>query len=225
MSLLTSSKKSRKGFECKYHSYETFPARVFFEVRDTQNYQLMCPKPGVKTERLKEVFLAVYDTYFEKSDNPDAKTWLENRNTIAALEFKKAAIKSILHLLWTTPPDLWNHPEIKPLRDEQVKALNELLDDPITLEGNFTDEVERVLSIELGILENEIVMCRMQMESVEKQTGGVVFDYYQHIVALEGIHGRALDEKMMLPKFVEYEKAANKIIDKQNQRKWQAASS
>jgi len=79
----------------KYNSIDTIPAKVFFEVLKSKNYQLLKPKP--KEKGLEECFIAIYDDFFIKSDNSEAKSYLKLNKEIAFLEYKMAVIKQVLH--------------------------------------------------------------------------------------------------------------------------------
>jgi len=127
--------------KCQYNSYAVFPASVFFEIRDTKNYQLMKPKPKTSTEWLEKLFMQVFDDYFMKLDNEDAKRYLELLENEKTIECKIIAFKSVLQFHWETPQNLWEHPTIKKIRTEQITALNQYLDAPFDLENNFEDEL------------------------------------------------------------------------------------
>jgi len=58
----------------KFNNIYTIPAKTFFDILQTRNYQLLKPKPREKG--LEAVFMAIYDEYFIKSDNHEAKEYL-----------------------------------------------------------------------------------------------------------------------------------------------------
>ena len=195
---------------CKYHSYDTFPAKVFFDVRDSGNYQLMRPKPGSSTDDLKAIFAKVYDEYFLQMENKDAERWIELRGIITSCYAKIQTIKKMLFLVWSTPPSIWLEDWCVQMRKDQIQAINTLLDEPISVENDLAEEFERVLNIELGILENEINFSEAEMKRMEEDDKATIFNYYEELQAIEDVHGRTLDEKMILPMFVENKKSAIK---------------
>ena len=62
-------------YKCKCHSYETFPAQVFFEIRQTGNYQLMKAKNGTKDDVLAAIYATVFDVRFLKIGNKDGQVF------------------------------------------------------------------------------------------------------------------------------------------------------
>lgn len=195
---------------CKYHSYDVFPAKVFFDIRSTENFQLMRPKPSVSTEQLSELYMLVYDEFFEKLGNKDAVRYIEIRNELAILNGNKRKIKNILWIDWKTPLNLWNVPEVIEMRKERIADLNRTLDKPIDLEADSFSEMERVMNVEIGIIDDEMSILTSELKKMQEDTEEVVYNYYADIVQLEEAHGRTLDEKMMLPKYVELVKLAVK---------------
>ena len=198
---------------CKYHSYEVFPAKAFFDVRSTENFQLMRPKPSATTEQLTVLYMQIYDEYFEKLGNKDAERYIEIRNQLAVLNGNKQKIKNILWIDWKTPSNIWDLPEVVQMRNERLTDLNRTLDEPIDLEANTLDEIDRVMNVEIGIINDEISILTTELKQLQDASEEVVFNYYAEIVQLEEAHGRTLDEKMMLPKYVELVKLAIKKSD------------
>jgi hypothetical protein len=131
----------------KYHNIETIPANVFFTILETKNFQLLKPKP--KEKDLEAVFMSIYDDYFVKSNNHQANEFLRLRNEISFLEYKKAVIKQTLAFTFYNKTT-------KQMRLDILKALKEGCDIDIDPNLPFVCEVERVLSIEIGILENDL---------------------------------------------------------------------
>lgn len=202
-----SSKKSKNKSDsdkplCKYHSYESFPARTFFEVLDTKNYQLMRPKPSVKTEDLERIFLDVYEEHFKKINNTDAVRFIELRNKITQFSALQLMIKQVLAFVWTDMlQHNWTDPRVIEERNRVISALNEYLANPISLGIEFIDELERVLNQEIGALEDEINFAQSEIDILRKEDNQAIFDFYSEIAVLEDVHGRTLDERMMLPKY------------------------
>lgn len=198
---------------CKYYSYDVFPAKAFFDIRSAENFQLMRPKPGTSTEQLSELYMSIYDVFFERLDNKDAVRYIEIRNELAVLNGNKKKIKNILWIDWKTPLNLWNVPEVIEMRKERIADLNRTLDEPIDLEADSFTEMERVMNVEIGIIDDEISILTSELTKMQEDTEEVVYNYYADIVQLEEAHGRTLDEKMMLPKYVELVKLAVKKSD------------
>jgi len=195
---------------CKYHSYDVFPAKAFFDVRSTENFQLMRPKPSASTDQLENLYLAIYDVFFAKLDNKNAVRYVEIRNELAVLNAKKHSIVSVIEFTWKTPENLWMHPVFVDFRKQQIDAINSFLDSPFDLESDTLQEIERVMNVEIGIINDEISILTTELTQLQQESEEVVFNYYADIVALEESHGRTLDEKMMLPKYVELVKLAHK---------------
>lgn len=166
----------------------------------------MRPKPGVSTEKLQTIFLEVFDTWFIKSENPDAERWLDLRNRLAERTATMCVIKSMLHFIWQTPVEIWNDERIKEMRAQQIEAVNRFLDEPIVIENDFLEELDRVLNVEIGIIENDINFAESEMKDIAKSDTEVIYDFYKELQSIEEIHGRTLNEKMLLPMFV-----ANKV--------------
>lgn len=196
--------------KCKYHSYEEIPAVVFFKVRDTQDYQLMRPKPKTSTAWLKERFDLIYDEYFVKMNNPDAHQYIELRNKIGKFTYIKVTIKAVLAFIYTIPYNVSNHPEVVKMVREQLDELNKHLEQPIDYNADFLEELKRVLNVEIGILTDEIEIANQMIDMIRKDEKEITYDYYAELAALETAHGRTLDEKMKLPKYVELIKIALK---------------
>jgi hypothetical protein len=194
----------------KYHSIDTIPAKVFFEVLKTKNYQLLKPKPSEKD--LEAVFMAIYDEYFIKSDNHQANEFLRLTNEIAFLNYKITVIRSTLQFVWFNQVT----PEMK---SQILKALREGCDIDIDETLNFADEVKRVLTIEVGILENDLKILEIDFKGLIKESQGKDFDYYDSIIGLSNVHGRSLNSDLILAEYIAYEKSAEKIIDQQKKRK------
>ena len=77
----------------KYSTIENIPAKTFFEILKSKDYQLLCPKP--KEKDLDKLFLSIYDDYFLRSDNEQAKEFLRLQNELIANEYKINVLKQI----------------------------------------------------------------------------------------------------------------------------------
>jgi len=192
----------------KYNSVENIPAKVFFDILHSKDYQLLKPKPS--EEGLEKVFMDIYDDFFVKSDNSEAKRYLNLTTNIAFLEYKIATIKQVTHFVYYTPN----------ITDEmKLKLLNALeAGCGIYIDKNedFTIEVQRVLQVEIGIIENDLTMEKLELDNISKNRKEVIYDFYDNIVSLSNIHERNIDEKLTLAMFIALDKSAKQKIKKQN---------
>jgi len=81
---------------CKFNHISNIPAKIFFDILETKNYQLLKPKP--KEQGLEQIFISIYDDFFDKSNNPEAKEYLVLVRKEAFLVYKIAVIKQALLL-------------------------------------------------------------------------------------------------------------------------------
>lgn len=193
----------------KYNSINNIPAKLFFEILDTKDYTLL--QSDNAEYNLEEVFVKIYDEFFLKSDKPEAKLFLELQQNIALMTYKVESVKQVLYFLTFTKTT-------KEMREKLLKALISIGIN-INLENDFLEEVQNVLQIECGILDNEINLAKNDLESMSKQNKDSVFNFYEHLISLENAHERNLDDEMVLIKFVEYEKLAIKKIELSKKRK------
>ena len=193
----------------KYNSIENIPAKTFFDILHTKNYQLLKPKPS--EEGLEKIFTDIYDDFFIKSDNYEAKQYLQLTYNIAFLEYKIATIKQVLHFVF------YNN-----VSDENkltlLDALGKGCEIYIDKEANFTEEVQRVLQVEIGIIENDLTMAKLEFDNINKNRKEKLFDFYDNIVSLGNVHNRNIDEKLTLAMYISIEKSANRIIKEQNKK-------
>lgn len=192
----------------KYNSIDTIPAKVFWDILKTKNYQLLKPKP--KEKGLEEVFIGIYDQFFIKSDNSEAKRYLQLTKEVAFLEWKIAVIKQVLHFTYYNTTT-------KEMRYDIIKALKMGCKIDIDTEQPFVDEVQRVLHVEIGILMNDLNLAKLELENMIKSGQGKDYDYYDRIGALSQVlqNNSLLKEDMTLAVQVSLEKIANKIIKEQ----------
>ena len=206
--------------KCKYDSYAVFPADLFFKIRDSKDYQLMKPKPRTSTVWLEKIFLQVFDDYFMKLDNEDAKRYLELLEQEKIIECKIVAFKSVLKFHWETPPNLWNHPTIVKIRVEQITALNEYLDAHFDLEKDFNEELMNTLSVSIGILENDLTMIGFELEDLRKEHDMKPFEFYDSIQNINetNMYGQ-INSTCLLPEYVAAVKSASKKVRLQKLKK------
>ena len=143
----------------KYNSIENIPAKTFFEILESKNYQLLKPKPSEKD--LDKVFIAIYDDFFIKSDNDEAKDYLRLIKDIATIEYKIATLKQALHFYYYNKTT-------KEMRLDFINALKSGYGIEINVDAPFVEEVKRVLTIEVGILQNDLSMFKIEYENLIK---------------------------------------------------------
>lgn len=187
--------------KCKYYSYETFPASVFFAVRETGNYQLMKAKNGTKDAELAYIYSVVFDVRFLKLANKGADRYLE---LLELLEQKKATIhcfKLILSLHWETPRELWNHPKIVAIRNRHITKLNQYLDVPFNIDGDFDTEMETAMNVSLGIMQNDVTEMTMELDNLKKEASKGVFDFWEELQYIDEWNKQSSNADLLLPQY------------------------
>jgi len=192
----------------KYNSVNNIPAKVFFEILYKKDYELL--QRENETEELDKIFSDIYDDYFIQSENEKAKEFLGLRENIAFLVYKVESIKQVVQFLF----------ENKTTREMREMLLDALISIGVNVnkEADFLDEVQNILQIELGIIENDINLSKMELESIQENNEDVVFNFYESLIALESAHERSLDDEMVLAKYIQYEKIAIKKARLQQQK-------
>jgi len=193
----------------KYNSIENIPAKTFFDILHTKNYQLLKPKPS--EEGLEKIFTNIYDDFFVKSDNYESKQYLKLTTNVAFLEYKIATIKQVLHFVYYN--DITEEMKLK-LLDALEKGCEIYIDK----NADFISEIQRVLQVEIGIIENDLTMERLELDNMAKNRNEKLFDFYDNIVSLSNVHNRNIDEKITLAMYVSIEKSASRIIKEQNKK-------
>jgi len=194
----------------KYTNIDTIPAKTFFKILETKDYQLLKPKP--KEKGLEQVFISIYDEFFIKSDNTEANEYLKLTKEIASLEYKIAYLKQALHFYF------YNR-TTEAMRMEFIEALKVGYDIVINIELPFIDEVKRVLSVEIGIIENDLSLAKTNYEKMTKKSQQKAFDYELQVVNLENVIKRSINDDITLAKYIAYEKTAKKIVSEYNKNK------
>ena len=196
----------------KYHNIENIPAKVFFEILKSKNYQLLKPKPSEKG--LEEVFISIYDEFFLKSDNPEANEYLKVTKEIASLTYKIAVLKQSLYFYYANKTT-------EQMRLDFIETIKEVYNIEIDKTKPFIDEVQRVLTIEIGILENDLNPLKSHYDSLIKNSKSKNFDYYESIGVLSNVlqSNSLLKENMTLAVYVTLEKLANKVVEQQKKKK------
>ena len=194
----------------KYNSISTLPAKTFFSILESKNYQLLKPKPREKG--LEQIFVSIYDEFFVKSDNHEANEYLKLTKDIAYLTAKIAYLKQALHFYFYNQTT-------EQMRLDFIEALKVGYDIVIDTELPFIDEVQRVLSVEVGIIQNDLTMAEMAYKGMTKKSQAKAFDYEKQIVAIENVIGRNINDGIMLDKYIAYEKQAQEKVSAMNNKK------
>jgi hypothetical protein len=194
----------------KYHSCDTIPARIFFEVLKNRDYQQLKPKPKTSADFLNKVFDGIYDEFFVKSGNKDAELFLQLRNDLAEWEYKITFVKRLLAFLLYTPIT-------KEMYIEWIAKLKEKFKIHIDAEKPMLDEIQRVLNRNLGAWNNELNMKKHELEALEKEFEKGEFDFYESVVNLgSALPGNTMvNAQMTLSEYI----AAGRIATKQNKKK------
>jgi hypothetical protein len=198
----------------KYNSIDNIPAKVFFEILKTKNYQLLRPKP--KEKGLDGIFLSIHEEWFKRSSNDNAKRFVTISNKVIYNEVKILLIKRVLKFVWDLPQHSMGFKAVSDIVVGLFETLEKELKISVNRDNVLLDEIERILQVEVGILENEVMFAKSELEQIEKESEGKIFDFYDSLVAISSVypHGRTLDEKMTLAMYVAEEKAAVEISRK-----------
>jgi len=205
----------------KYNSVDTIPAKVFFHILETKDFQKLKPKPS--EQGLEQIFISIYDEFFIKSDNAEAKQYLELTEQIADQKYKIATLKLNLHNQYVNQETISDSEELRELkismRNDFIEALQIGYNITIDKEQPFINEVERVLTTEIGYLENDLAMLEMNYKSMISNSKQKAFDYEENIVAMENVLNRNINDGIMLDKYIAYGKNVNKVVEQQKQNK------
>jgi hypothetical protein len=196
----------------KYNSIDTIPAKTFFEILKSKNYQLLKPKP--KEQNLEQVFVSIYDDFFVKSENYEAKRFLELTNQIAFLNYKIAILKKSLQFY------LYNQ-TTKQMRLDFIESVKIGYGIEIDANAKFIDEVQRVLTSEIALIENDLTMLNLELDSMVKKSKSKDFDYYEDIGVLSQVlpNNSLLKEDMTLAVYISLEKLAKKVSEQNKKKK------
>ena len=195
----------------KYNSIDTIPAKTFFEILKSKDYQLLKPKP--KESGLEAIFISIYDAFFLASDNFESKEFLRIGSQIAFLEFKIAKLKQVLHFYF------YNQTTEKMRADFKI-ALFEGYGINLDLSVPFIDEVQRILTIEVGIIQNDLTLLKIDFKSMTDKAGDKIFNYTDAIVSIGNVlqGNQLVREDMTLAMYVSLEKSAKKQVEQQNKK-------
>jgi hypothetical protein len=190
----------------KYNSIENIPAKLFFEVLNNRDYTLLVAEQ--ENEDLEEVFTAIYDDFFVKIKNPQAKMYLEMTWRVNFLSYKIETIRQVMHFLWYENV-------IEEHRLKLLDALEKGCGIYVDKSAKFADEVLRVLQVECGIIENDLTMATLELKNTFGKQGTEKFDFYKTIVGLSNIHNRNIEDNIVLAMYVAIENSAKDIIKSQ----------
>jgi len=190
----------------KYNSIENIPAKLFFEVLNNRDYTLLVAEQ--ENENLEEVFTAIYDDFFVKIKNPQAKMYLEMTWKVQFLSYKIETIRQVMHFLWYENV-------IEEHRLKLLDALEKGCGIYVDKTAKFADEVLRVLQVECGIIENDLTMATLELNNTFGKQGTEKFDFYKTIVGLSNIHNRNIEDNIVLAMYVAIENSAKDIIKSQ----------
>jgi hypothetical protein len=197
----------------KYDSIKTIPADVFFEIKKTNNLQLLKPKPREKD--LDKVFEAIDDEFYTRSKNAEAKRYLELFSTINYLNFKIATLKTTLHSYYYNETNL-------EMRQSLADALKEGYNIDLDLTVPFGQEVLRILNVEIGAIKNDLVEAQTEFDNlIKKSQSQSSFDYFKSIVDLSAAlpNNSLINDRMTLLIYVELCNKAKEISDKHENEK------
>ena len=187
----------------KYNSIENIPAKLFFDVLHSKDYSLLVSTE--ENEDLEDIFTSIYDDFFVKSDNTEAKRYLELTFNVNLLSYKIQTIKQVMHFLYYNPVT----DEIK---EKLTTALKKGCDISYDKDANWGEEVLRILQVECGIIENDLTMANLELNKFSGKENKNSFDFFQSIVALSNIHNRNIDETITLAMYVAVENSGKSII-------------
>ena len=189
-----------------YDHIDNCPAKVFFEILNDKDYQKLRPKP--KEKNLDSVFLSIYDDYFIKSDNQEAKEYLRLQNVLVVNEYKIEILKQSLAFYFYNKTT-------KEMRQQFIEALKIGYGIVIDENAEFIDEVGRVLNIELGILRNEVSLAEISLKEIQGSHNTNDFGFYDAMIGLSNVlTGNSLiKDDMTLSTYIALKKSAEKQIE------------
>jgi len=97
------------------------------------------------------------------------------------------------------------------IRTDQITELNKYLDVPFDLDADFDSQIETALNVSIGIIQNDLSECEMELEQMRKQSQDSKFEFYERHAAINRVNAPyILPISLLLPEFVEAEKLAIK---------------
>jgi hypothetical protein len=104
------------------------------------------------------------------------------------------------------------------MRLDFIEALKRGCNIEIDVNKPFSEEVLRVLTIDIGFIQNDLTSAKIIYDSMIKRSKQKAFDYEEQIVSMENVIKRTIDDAIMLDKYIAYEKATQRIISQQNKK-------
>jgi hypothetical protein len=199
----------------KYNSADNILAKVFFEILHSKDYMKLKPKPNEAKELgkagLKSIYDGIYDYYFVKSDNFEAKEFLRLSNSINAQEYKIKTIEGVLKLLFQTHA----MPEFDELRNEWWDVFENDFGIPVNRDLDVLDIIQGIKQRDLGFMRNDLNMENMEYDALLKQItpDKKEYDYYASIVGLgNAMQGNTLvSVDMVLSVYIALENEAKRL--------------
>ena len=203
--------------KCKYHSFDTFPAKVFFDIQDSGDYQLMKPKPKTDPKRLAAIFADISNEVFIRRTNKESEEYLALVSTERYYELMIPTCASWINYAWNFPTDYWHVTEVKELWVNFVNTVNGFIDPPIDVNGQIAQEIEQALNVSIGIMKNDLAEAQMALEDIRRRYKDVektdFYDQIQNINEWNAPQHIAVD--CMLGEFLAAEKSMVKKQDRQ----------
>jgi hypothetical protein len=139
---------------------------------------------------------------------------LELTKDIAFYKYKIATLKQSIHFYF------YNKTTEK-MRLDFIDAMKQGYGIEINKDVPFIEEVERVLTIEIGIINNDLNFAQIEFDEMINKSKNKDFDYYDSIGALSNVlpNNSLLKEDMTLAVYVTLEKQAQRIVEQQNKKK------
>lgn len=191
----------------KYNSIQNIPAEVYFKIKDTNDLQLLKPKPREKG--LSEVFTSIDDEFFTQMDNPIAKRYLQVSMELNALEYKKYTIKTLLHSYY------YNF-STKEMREELAETLQKSFQIDLDLNKDFPSEVLRILNTDVAFIDNDITFLKNEMKDLSGSEKQQRFNFVKSLAGMSTLlpNNSLLNQNITLAVYVELSKIAEKSIPK-----------
>ena len=180
----------------KYSNIENIPAKVFFKILETKDFQLLKPKPSEKD--LDAVFLTIYDDYFKEMNDPMAIRFLTLSNQITALKTQREFLKYSLSFVF-----IHKHLMTEKMVNDLLTALE--IDD----NGDIYDKIQYGLTFKIGEIDNDLVFLETEFNEL---TGGEnkPFNFFKQLAGISSIHKMQLNQDIILAEFVAYQKIIKK---------------
>lgn len=195
-----------------YYTDCQIPARLFFDVMHTEDYQLL---GTVGKEDCEDAYDKIFDEYLQIMPNPRLISYVRRKSKVENIQLKITTIKSILAIIAFTSLT-------QAERDVIIDQLNSIEGVKIRMSKDpkiIVSEIERIHTSVLGELRN---ILNMELEQLPKDTAKAKYVFEKDIVnlrlALDGMH---INDDINLYMFAELTKSATEIS---NQRKKQNGS-